>query len=327
VVAAVAAAERSGEPGLRAQALVLRGTHQVETGGDLASALFDLRRALDLLADGGPYAQRKLAFLALANAAFQLGRYDEAVETYEELLALTRVEGDATEEATALFNIANARQRQFEDRPRPDALDRLEPLAAAALAAAHRAGNQGVEVRAGALLGQVAQGRGDFATARERFEVALAVARELGHPERVMICLWLLADLLAEVDAGAARARVEEATALALSTDNDRHLVFAWQARMRLDWRTRPRAEAMASAGRARRDRGTAARRDEAANVGRWRLGARLPVLRPAARRRRARPRPSSRRPNAWGRVLAALAQSLEPGDQNRRPRTCCRRT
>jgi tetratricopeptide (TPR) repeat protein len=189
VTAAVAAAERSGEAGLRAQALVLRGTHEVETGGDLAGALFDLRRALDLLADGGPYPQRKLAHLALANAAFQMGRYDEAVATYERLLELVRSERDSMEEATTLFNIANARQRQFEDRPRADALDRLEPLATAALESARRAGHRGVEVRAGALLGQVAEGRGDLATARARYEAALAIARELGHPERIMVCL------------------------------------------------------------------------------------------------------------------------------------------
>lgn len=248
VDAVVAAAERSGDPGLRAQALVVRGTHRVETGGDLASALFDLRRALDLLADDGPYAQRKLAHLALANAAFQLGRYDEAVATYEDLIELARGQQDATEEATALFNVANARQRQFEDRPRPDSLDRLDPLAASALDAARRAGHRGVEVRAGAILGQVAAGRGDLETARERFETALGVARELGHPERVMICLWLLADLLAESEPAAARSYLDEATTLALATDNDRHLVYAWQARMRLDWRTRPRAEAAASA-------------------------------------------------------------------------------
>lgn len=248
VDAVVTAAERSGDPGLRAQALVVRGTHRVETGGDLASALFDLRRALDLLADDGPYAQRKLAHLALANAAFQLGRYDEAVATYERLIELARGQRDATEEATALFNVANARQRQFEDRPRPDSLDRLEPLAAAALDAARRAGHRGVEVRAGAILGQVAAGRGDFAAARERFETALDIARELGHPERVMVCLWLLADLLADSEPVAARSYLDEATTLALATDNDRLLVYAWRARMRLDWRTRPRAEAVDSA-------------------------------------------------------------------------------
>jgi CHAT domain-containing protein/tetratricopeptide (TPR) repeat protein len=270
VVAAVSAAERAGEPGLRAQALVLRGTHQVETGGDLASAQFDLRRALDLLADGGPYAQRKLAFLALANAAFQLGRYDEAVATYRRLLDLTRAERDAGEEATALFNIANARQRQFEDRPRPDALARLEPIAMEALAAARRAGNRGVEIRAGALLGQIAQGRGDAVEARQRFEAALGVARRLGHPERVMICLWLLSELLAESDVDAARAHIDEATALALATENDRHLVYAWQAGMRLAWRTRPRAEAIESARHALGAiEALAARQgDEAANVG-----------------------------------------------------------
>lgn len=251
VTAAVAAAERSGEDGLRAQALVLRGTHQVETGGDLATALFDLRRALDLLADGGPYPQRKLAHLALANAAFQMGRYDEAVATYERLLELVRAERDTLEEATTLFNIANARQRQFEDRPRPESLDRLEPLARAALASAQRAGNRGVEVRAGALLGQVAEGRGDIAAARARYESALAVAREIGHPERIMVCLWLLGGLLGGSEPGTARAAIDEAAELALAADNDRQLVYAWRARMRLDAGSRPEGEATASAARA----------------------------------------------------------------------------
>lgn len=251
VTAAVAAAERSGEDGLRAQALVLRGTHEVETGGDLAAALFDLRRALDLLAGGGPYPQRKLAHLALANAAFQMGRYDEAVATYERLLELVRSERDAMEEATTLFNIANARQRQYEDRPRPGALDRLEPLATAALESARRAGHRGVEVRAGALLGQVAEGRGDVATARARYEAALAIARELGHPERIMVCLWLLGGLLDGPDPVAARAAVDEAARLALDADNDRQLVYAWRARMRLDAAAPATPTAAASAARA----------------------------------------------------------------------------
>ena len=270
VESALAAAERSGEPALRAQALVLRGTHLVETGGDLAEAHYDLRRALDLLPDDASYPQRKLALLALANAAFQLARYDESVATYERLLALARAQGDKVDVATALFNIANARQRQFEDQPRPASLAELERLAAAALAAAREASNRPVEIRSAALLAQVELAQGRTAEARQRLESALALAREVGHPERIMICLWTLADLLEADDPAAARARVEEATALALSTGNDRHLVHAWRARMRLDWRTQPRAAALASAkrGLGAIEELAALQGDEAATVG-----------------------------------------------------------
>jgi CHAT domain-containing protein/tetratricopeptide (TPR) repeat protein len=270
VAAALAAAERSGEPLLQAQALVLRGTHLVETGGDLALAHHDLRRALELLPADASYPQRKLALLALANAAFQLGRYDDAVGTYERLLELTRAQNDAAEEATALFNIANARQRQYEERPRASSLVELEALAGAALEAAVRAKNRQVEIRAAALLAQVERGLGRSTEARRRIESALAVARDVGHPERIMICLWILAGFLAEDEPAAARSRIDEATALALATGNDRHLVHAWRAHLRLDWRTPSRQDALSSARRALGAiEALAARQgDEAATVG-----------------------------------------------------------
>jgi tetratricopeptide (TPR) repeat protein len=266
----LAVAERSGDPALRAQALVLDGTHRVETGGDLALAHHALRRALDLLPADASYPQRKLALLALGNVAFQLGRYEESVETYGVLLELTREQGDAVEEATTRFNIANVRQRELEERPRPDALATLEPLAASALESARRAGNRQVEVRATALLAQLARGRGEPAEARRLLEQALAIAREVGHPERIMICLWLLAELVAEEDPAAARAFDAEAAALALAAGGDRALAYAWQSRMRVDWRTRPRAEAIATSLRALEAiEALAARQgDEAATVG-----------------------------------------------------------
>lgn len=244
-------AEGSGDPALLAQALVLDGTHRVETGGDLALAHHGLRRALALLPEDASYPQRKLALLALGNVAFQLGSYEEAVATYRTLLALTRSHQDAIEEATTLFNIANVRQRELEERPRADALATLEPLAAAALESARRAGNRQVEVRATAMRAQLARARGERAASRRLLEEALAVARELGHPERIMICLWLLAELVAEQDPAAARAFGDEATAMALASGADRPLAYAWQSRMRMDWRTRPRTEAIATSTRA----------------------------------------------------------------------------
>ena len=244
-------AERSGKPALVAQSLVLEGTHLVETGGDLARARHALRRAWELLPADSSYPQRKLALLALGNVAFQLGRYDEAVETYERLLALTQENRDGIEEATTRFNIVHTRQRQFEERPQADALKKLEPLAQETLASALRAGNRYVEVRARAMLAQLARARGERELARRLLEEALAGARVLGHPERILVCLWSLAELLADDDPVAAIALDAEATSLALETGSERHLAWAWRSRMRIAWRALPPAEAVATSLRA----------------------------------------------------------------------------
>jgi CHAT domain-containing protein/tetratricopeptide (TPR) repeat protein len=248
---AVAAAEAAGDPSVLAQALVLEGTHRVETGGDLGRAHRDLRRAQSLLPGDASYSLRKVTLLALANVSFQLGRFAEAIATYERLLALARANEDAIDEATTAFNIANTRQRQLEEHPVPDGLATLQPLAQAALTTAKRAGHRLVEVRASALLAQLERARGERAAARRRLEEALAVARELDHPERILICLWLLAELAADDDPVEAQRWSAEAAALAVAAGNDRHLAYAWQARTRVDWKTRPRDEAIATSWQA----------------------------------------------------------------------------
>lgn len=246
-----AVARRSGDAALRAQALVVEATHLLNNAGDLGLAHRNLQRAARMMPPTATYDQQMPALSALARVSYQLGRYDEAVESYERMLALALANGDAVEEATTLFNIANARQRQLEERPTPGSLALLEPLASVALDAARRAGNPLAEVRASALLAQLEAARGDRAAARSRLEEALAKARELGHPERQMICLWLLADLAADHDPAEARRRSAEAAAMALAGGNDRQLADAWQSRMRVDWATRPRDEAIATSWRA----------------------------------------------------------------------------
>lgn len=263
-------ARQSGEPALLAQALVIDATHRVDNGGDLARAHRDLRRATRLLPADAPYGQQKPGLIALAGVSYQLGSFDEAVDSYRRLLRLARQQHDAVEEAAILFNIANTRQRQLEEQPTTDAIATLEPLAREALDTARRAGNPLVEVRAAALLAQLEAARGDRGGAKRRLEEALALARQLGHPERTMICLWLLADLAAADDPAEARRRSDEAAALALATGNDRQLAYAWQSRMRVDWAGRPPAEAMATSTRALDAIETlaAAQPEETSNVG-----------------------------------------------------------
>src|SRR6185295_7554678 len=114
-----------------------------------------------------------------------------------------------------------------------------------ALALARAAGRRGMEQRSLQLLGEIERSRGHAGEARRLLERSLALARELENPERISNTLWSIADL-EEGQAAAARAR--EAIASALQLEDPRSLAYSWQGRIRLAWRTRPRAEALDTA-------------------------------------------------------------------------------
>jgi len=245
---AVAAAEASGEPALLAQALTLEALHLVENSLDLGRAYRSLRRAEAAAFPSGAYRQRREILLGLGNVCHGMGRFEEALGHYRRLAVLTREEGDALNEATALYNVANTRLRQLEELPEEGGKDEVREAAEGALRAARASGNRDMEAMAHRTLGELLEGAGDRgrAAAREHLDRCLEVARALGQPRETSHCLWALGIHLAEDEPARAAALVDESLRVALAAGDVTGAAFAWRQRLRMDWRTRPPARALA---------------------------------------------------------------------------------
>lgn len=226
----------SGRADLRARALLLEATHLSENGLDLGKAHRRLRQAEpDVFPDGSLGLERQWLSL-MGNVSSRLGRFDDAIEAYRGYQALLG-DDELVAKAEVLHNLANNRLKQLELLPKPGGRDDVLELAREGLRAAEAAS----DLRMRAALEKIVAGllRADPARRDEAMrhaEACVSLARELGHPERIVSCLWTRGDLLAEQDPEAARRDLDEAVDLALASGNPRLLAYAWRSRARAAW-------------------------------------------------------------------------------------------
>jgi len=242
-------AERSGDPTLMARARISEADYLTANGRDVARAYRALKRAEELaFPDGSPGLKRR-SLTGLGQVAFALGRLDESIEAYERLLRMLREENDAFEAAMILYNIADARYRKLEHLPDPRGREEVLGLANEALRLAETSENRRAEAFARQLLVELTPRTSENRDLiRAHAERCIAVARELGHPDQIVSCLSAFGEFLADVDREEAESVMAEAVRLALDSDSNWYIAYAWRNRARLSWKTKEYKDAAADA-------------------------------------------------------------------------------
>ena len=248
VARVVAIGEAATDPALKARAWSLQAQHVQTTGGDIGFAYRLLKQAEAVIFPGGPYRLQRATLNALANAASQAGRLDEAVAAFERLDVLAAAAQDTPTQATARYNAFNTIAMREHALPSPDARARLVPLAQRALETGRAAGNRLVVLRSHSALAELlagAPGGRDEAVDHARACLELALAASQPYDEAV--CSWIAAALLSRENPRESRALEARAGAATARANNPRTDAFSAGRRMRLSWSTRPRAEALAA--------------------------------------------------------------------------------
>ena len=245
VARAVAAAEASKQPLTIARASVVEAAHSMATGGDIGRAHRVLVRADRLVPNTAPIGLRRTILLNLANASLYLGYADNAIAALERHRALLAEDGSTQNAATVEFNLLAARLMLAERRPQPDSRRRLIANAEAVLAEATSSMEPRIEAYTHQFLGELMAATEPEAAA---FHVqrCLDIEAALGFPRLRAVCLWSLSRLQSARDPSLAEQSSEKALSL-LGAEHDRtSLAYAWQARLRLAWRTLPEDRAIA---------------------------------------------------------------------------------
>jgi hypothetical protein len=236
------AAQKSGDREALVRASVLEASHLTDFGEDLGRAHRALRRAEDAaFPDGSPGLQQSV-LRRFANLSHQLGRYGEAVEKLERLLALTRAVGNS-DDAALNYNLLNSRRAEREARPVAGALTEVRELALRSLASAQEEHDPAVAARTHAVLTELlaVQDPGGAAAHARR---CLAIARALDRRLPEMECLSAAARQLAPRKPGEARRALDRAARIAVAEGNDVLSAYVWQARLRTAWDLHPPARA-----------------------------------------------------------------------------------
>ncbi|MFP2933954.1 CHAT domain-containing protein, partial [Pyxidicoccus sp. 3LG] len=245
-------ARASGSPELNARALIVEANERFDVEHDLGGAYRLLKRAEALVFPDGVAGLKKQCLTSLAMVTSYLGRLDEAAEVYHRLAELARSTRDGPQEARVRMALANLALQRHERQPEPGGRARTLVLAREALAAAEQAGSKPLEVMA---LRLVADMLGDSPEERREadqlLQRCLALADELGMPERRIACLWTRADRMAGVDPVAAERDSAEALRLAFEHGNPHYLALALRGRATVAFRTQPLASALHHAERA----------------------------------------------------------------------------
>ena len=237
VAKAIAAAETSREPLVRARAAVIEAIHSMATGGDIGRAHRVLLRADRLVPSAAPIGLRRTILFNLANASLYLGDTDAAIDALERHRALRAEDGSAQNAATVEFNLLIARLMMNERRPHAGAREQLVANAEAVLAEAKALHDPLVEAQAHQVLGDLLV-VADPAAAADHLARCLAVEATLGFPSLRASCLWSRSRQESTRDPGRAEHSSRQALSL-LDKGHDRLLLaYAWQARLRLAWRT-----------------------------------------------------------------------------------------
>lgn len=180
-VATVAAAQRSGDRTLLADALTSHGYLQYYRG-DLNQSLLNLHRAYELHAAAGNAAGRRQALENIAHvyADEKVGQFDRAVEYYRQVLAEFETAGQASGVADTLFNIGSTMERKGD-------LEAALGWYRRALAAEEKLGRSSeaafVRRSIGTVLGKLGRG----AEALPLFDESLRFYVQANNVERMMV--------------------------------------------------------------------------------------------------------------------------------------------
>ena len=246
MLAAQRNAEADDDPEAKARAMVLAAGHRINTGGDLGRSYADLQRASELISERQDLARLRASILfELGRLAFELGRWDDAITTYEHLLVLRRADDDAYGMAGIALNIAMARQGQLELRPDPAALPDLEARAQVALDLATNEGSRINAARAHRMLAEVLISTRPL-DAQGHLDACLQAAREIADAAIESSCLSVRGRLLASQDPVAALAVSRMGLELARQNQSPLYEVFAWRSVVRAAWQVLDRDAALA---------------------------------------------------------------------------------
>lgn len=237
VARAVSAAEASQQPWAVARAAVIEATHAMATGGDIGRAHRVLVRADRVAASTAPIGLRRTILFNLANAGIYLGHPEAALDALERHRALRAEDGSLQEAAAVEFNRLVAHTLIGGRRQRPDTREQLVAEAEAVVAEARGLKDPLVEAQAHKVLGDLL-GTSDPEGARVHLRRCLDIEATLGFPIVRTACLWSLAQQESTQNPRRAEELSEEALRLVGSANSELLLAFAWQARLRLVWRT-----------------------------------------------------------------------------------------
>jgi hypothetical protein len=242
---AVAAADASKEPLTIARAAVIEAVHSMATGGDIGRAHRVLLRADRLVSSAAPIGLRRTILFNLANASLYLGHADAAMDALDRHRDLRAEDGSPQNAATVEFNLLIARLMLAERRPRPGARDQLVANAEAVRFEANALNEPLVEAQAHQFLGHLLA-RTEPERAAAHLQRCLGIEAKLGFPSLRASCLWSLSRYQSVHDPRRARESSDKALSLLDAEHDHLSLASAWQARLRLMWRTLPEDRAVA---------------------------------------------------------------------------------
>ena len=236
---AVASAEASGQQLTIARAAVIEAVHSLSTGGDIGRAHRVLVRADRLAGAGAPVGLRRTILFNLANANIYLGRLEEALDALDRHRALRGEDQSLQNAATVELNRLVAQTELASQTPSAALRDALIAEGETIIAFARGVRDPLVEAQTHKVVGDLLASS-DAARAAAHLARCLALERTLGFPGLRTSCLWSLAQIEARRDPARAERVSQEALSL-IGGDGDRLLLaYAWQARLRLLWRTLP---------------------------------------------------------------------------------------
>lgn len=241
---ALVVAEASKQPLTLARASVLEASHLIGTGGDLGRAHRALLRAEDLVFPDGPLGLRRSILYSLATVSLYLGRPSDAIDALERHRALQREDGSPVNAAAVAYNLLTARLTMSEERPSPGDRARLVTVAEEVLSEAQGLGQTATVAHTHHVLGDLLR-ESDPDRATVHLARCLELEARLRHPDLRAGCLWSLSLLEAARDPARAERLSREAIALLAPNRGGSLLAFAWQARLRLVWRTLREDEAI----------------------------------------------------------------------------------
>jgi CHAT domain-containing protein/tetratricopeptide (TPR) repeat protein len=245
-------ARASGQPALKARALIVEATEVADVEHDLGRAYRLLKRAEALVFPDGTDGLKKQCLSSLAAVSTNLGRLEEAADAYQRLVELAQRTREAPLEARVRVSLALLAIQRQERQSEPGARTRILALAREALAASELAGSKSLEAMS---LRLVARLLGDSAAEQREADGyvrrCMALADELRRPEQRISCLWTRAEHLAPVAAEAADRDAEAALRLALEYGDPQYLALALRARATVAFHTKPVPEALHHAERA----------------------------------------------------------------------------
>jgi tetratricopeptide (TPR) repeat protein len=159
--------------------------------GRYSEALEHFQQAIAIAREVG---NRRVEGMTLGNLAWlhrQQGRLPEALEYYQQALAIAREVGDHGSEAVTLGNLAIFHLEQGRSLEGREYLQR-------ALAIAREVGNRRIEGMTLEIFANLHRGQGRASEAREHFQQAIAIAREEGNRRVEGMHLGNLANLHSE---------------------------------------------------------------------------------------------------------------------------------